>query len=70
MLFLTLAYKQNSIASFYSKLNGGDVIFTDPIPSVLMLTAIVVGISIQAIALSLYTVTSKHNVSEKIASSN
>jgi len=54
LLFITIAYKRNSIASFYSPMLPEGVIFTDPIPSVLMLTAIVVGVSIQAIALALY----------------
>lgn len=51
MLFVTIAYKHGSIASFQP---SDAPSFTDPMPSVLMLTAIVVGISVQAIALSLY----------------
>jgi len=58
LLFITIAYKANSIASFYNPENA-NAVFTDPIPSVLMLTAIVVGISIQAIALALYISFSK-----------
>lgn len=58
LLFITIAYKNNSIASFYSPENS-NAVFTDPIPSVLMLTAIVVGVSIQAIALALYISFSK-----------
>lgn len=54
ILFITLAYKQNSIIAIHKGNFPQDAIFTDPIPSVLMLTAIVVGVSIQAIALSLY----------------
>lgn len=58
LLFITIAYKSDSIASFYSQENS-NAVFTDPIPSVLMLTAIVVGVSIQAIALALYISFSK-----------
>lgn len=58
LLFITIAYKANSIASFYSP-ETTNATFTDPIPSVLMLTAIVVGFSIQAIALALYLSFSK-----------
>lgn len=54
ILFISLAYKQNSVIAIHKGIDGFGVIFTDPIPSVLMLTAIVVGISIQSIALSLY----------------
>ena len=54
MLFVTVAYKHNSHIPIYSANHPIDAIYTDPIPSVLMLTAIVVGISVQAIALSLY----------------
>jgi multicomponent Na+:H+ antiporter subunit C len=53
ILFITTAYKNNSIASFHSKTIANST-FTDPTPSVLMLTAIVVGISFQSIALSIY----------------
>lgn len=53
LLFITIAYKANSIASFYTP-ETVNASFTDPIPSVLMLTAIVVGLSIQAIAVALY----------------
>jgi multicomponent Na+:H+ antiporter subunit C len=59
ILFVTLAYKQNSLAPIYTGTPPEGVIFTDPIPSVLMLTAIVVGISLQSIALSLYSSISK-----------
>lgn len=54
MLFVTIAYKYNSYVPIHNLSNPDDAIYTDPIPSVLMLTAIVVGISVQAIALSLY----------------
>lgn len=54
MLFVTIAYKYNSYIPIYNSNNPIDAVYTDPIPSVLMLTAIVVGISVQAIALSLY----------------
>lgn len=54
ILFITLGYKQNSVISIYSPTHTHNTLYTDPTPSVLMLTAIVVGISIQAIALSLY----------------
>jgi multicomponent Na+:H+ antiporter subunit C len=54
VLFVTIAYKQNSLIPIHNPNLPENTIYTDPIPSVLMLTAIVVGISIQAIALSLY----------------
>ncbi len=53
-MFITIAYKYNSAIAIYNQNLPENTIYTDPIPSVLMLTAIVVGISIQAIALSLY----------------
>jgi multicomponent Na+:H+ antiporter subunit C len=54
VLFITIAYKHNSLIPIHNSNLPENTIYTDPIPSVLMLTAIVVGISIQAIALSLY----------------
>lgn len=54
VLFVTIAYKHGSYIPIRDALNPPDVIYTDPMPSVLMLTAIVVGVSVQAIALSLY----------------
>lgn len=54
VMFITIAYKYNSAIAIYNQNLPENTIYTDPIPSVLMLTAIVVGISIQAIALSLY----------------
>lgn len=54
VLFVTIAYRHNSVIPIHNSQNTIDAIYTDPIPSVLMLTAIVVGISVQAIALSLY----------------
>ena len=57
ILFITLAYKQNSVVAIFKEPQS--VTYTDPTPSVLMLTAIVVGISVQSIALSLYLATHK-----------
>jgi multicomponent Na+:H+ antiporter subunit C len=54
VMFVTIAYKYNSAIPIHNQNLPENIIYTDPIPSVLMLTAIVVGISIQAIALSLY----------------
>jgi multicomponent Na+:H+ antiporter subunit C len=57
VLFVTIAYKQNSVVAIFKA--PQNVIYTDPTPSVLMLTAIVVGISVQCIALSLYLAINK-----------
>ncbi|MFT4967663.1 MAG: multicomponent Na+:H+ antiporter subunit C [Candidatus Deianiraeaceae bacterium] len=59
VLFITLAYKENSSAPIHS-IAKQTTIYTDPLPSVLMLTAIVVGISIQSIAISLYLASNVH----------
>jgi multicomponent Na+:H+ antiporter subunit C len=59
VLFITIAYKKNSVIPIYEPSHTIHTLYTDPMPSVLMLTAIVVGISIQAIALALYLSFSK-----------
>ncbi len=56
LFFISIGYREAGLAPILEKVTTGDIpttILVDPLPQALMLTAIVIGISITALALAL-----------------
>jgi len=56
LFFISIGYREAGLAPILEKVTTGDIpttILVDPLPQALMLTAIVIGISVTALALAL-----------------
>jgi len=53
LLYITMGYVEGGTAPIVDTADGGAVLYTNPVPSVLILTAIVVGVATTALGLAL-----------------
>lgn len=58
LLFVSLGKTDGAVPPIYTE--GADVIYTNPLPHVLMLTAIVVGVAVNAVGLALAVKIKEH----------